>query len=1108
MNYGSRSFLLLLLMALCSILVADAGIYQTPLTIPTYGVNDPDPNPRFYNGRVYQGAQGRIYPYPMSDVLTNELTDKEYTAVYLENDFIKICVLPEIGGRIFKAVDKTNGYDFFYKQSVIKPSLIGMLGAWMSGGVEWNFPHHHRANTFMPMDYMMQDNPDGSKTLWLTEIEQRHRMKMLIGLTIHPNSSVLQAEFKFFNRTPLVHSFLYFANPAVHVDSTYQVIFPPEVEYVTQHAKREFAQWPIADARYGGFDYNNVDISWWKNLPKPVSFFAWDHSSDYFAGYDHGKDAGVAYVANVHLAPGKKFFTFGCEDQGKMWDKMLTDTDGPYLELMAGAYSDNQPDYSWIQPYETKSVKQFWFPIRDLGGMSYANLNGALHLSVKDQKAQLNILTTSPHDDAKVTLTADDNIIMQQTVSMAPGSAFQTEIDLPGGIKESDIVVSVISKTGEELLSYQPVSKAGEEVPEPVDPPGAPEEYETNEELYLAGLRLEEFYNPQIEPYPYYEEALKRDSNDVRVNIQLGVLYCKRAMWRQAEKHLQRAVDRLSFNYTRPKNGEAHYYLARTFRALGKTEQAYDAYYRAAWNFAWRAAAFYELAELDCMNNHYEKALVHINEALLVNAENTKALNLKSAILRRLDRIDQAKQTVDLAQSIDPLDYWALNEMVEIQKVLAHESAARQFELSLVKRMDSNEELYLELATDYSNAGFYREALDVLKRISESDFPLINYYLAYYSHLLGDEAVAAFFVVQASTLPHDYCFPFRLETIDVLNYAIEQQPQDANAHYYLGNLFFEHQPEVAIELWKRAVRLDPELAIAFRNLGLAQARINNDVPLAISYYEKAIDLNKKDARLFYELDVLYEAENVDPQQRLDLLKRNRRTVSRRDDALARLTELQVLVGDYDAAIKTLTTHHFNVWEGGGDIHNVFVNAHLLRGLSYLQAGHYTDALNDLLTATKYPDNLEVGRPIIDRKIGRANFFIGQAYEQLGKSEEAKKHYRFVADLSAPDEFSFYQAQALLKLSKPEKANAIFDQLIERGKKRLESREEIDFFAKFGERGQQNRRLAHAHYLMALGYIGKQKEVQARAELSKAQSQNANDPWINYYSELLSSENTW
>lgn len=1108
MSFVWRFFLLLALLQPALSLFGDADIYQKDMLIPTYGVDAPDRNPRFYAGRVYQGAQGRIYPYPMSDVLTNRKEDKLYKVITLENDYIKISVLPEIGGRIFEAVDKTNGYNFFYRQSVIKPSLIGMLGAWISGGVEWNFPHHHRADTFMPMDFRIQENSDDSKTLWLTEIERRHRMKMLIGLTIWPDRNILQAELKFFNRTPFVNSFLYFANPAVHVDSTYQVIFPPEVEYVTQHAKREFAQWPVANTRYGGFDYKNIDISWWKNLPKPVSFFAWDHTSEYFAGYNHGVDAGVAYVADARFAPGKKFFTFGCGDEGKMWDKMLTDSDGPYLELMAGAYSDNQPDYSWIQPYETKEIKQVWFPIRNLGGLSFANQNGALFFKKDGQTALLAILTTKAYEQTIVTLSADANILWQQQVDISPKNIMQAHIKLAREIKETDILISVQAADGTQLLSYQAVPKTGTAKPQPVKPPTRPEAYATTEELYLTGLRLDEFHNPQIESFPYYEEALKRDSNDVRVNTQLGILYCRRGMWPLAEKHLQRAVSRLTSNYTRPKDGEAHYYLGCALRALGKHQDAHNTFARAAWNFAWRAAAFYEMAQLDCKQNDFTAALQHIDEALVVNALNVKALNLKTVILRRLGRWEEAQQTNAQALAIDPLDYWAENERAEMCKIAGKDTIAIQADLGNTISKQDETNLYLELATDYGNAGFYPEAIDVLKSSPNADYPLILYYLAYYSHLVGDEAVAAYFIVHASSLPHDYCFPFRLETIDVLNYAIEQQPQDANAFYYLGNLLFDLQPEVAIRAWEKAVALDPEFAIAFRNLGVGYSQIHNDISSAIACYEKAVEINKTDARLYYELDVLYEAANIELEKRLDLLKDNEQIVAKRDDALARLTALYVLTGDYDAAIKILTTHHFNVWEGGGDIHDVFVDAHLLRGLAFMRDEQYSLALADLSMAGQYPDNLEVGRPIYDEKAGRLAFFLGQLYEQLKNKSEAQKFYHVAAEQTVHGELSYYQAMALSKLSRQTEADALFDRLIADGNKQVQSTDEIDFFAKFGQKSQQNSRLARAFYLIALGHLGKGKRDLARTALASAQELDSNNPWINYYSELLSTENKW
>ena len=278
-------------------------IWQRSVVIPTYRVEPPDLNPMFYKGEVYQGAKKTIYPYPFLDKLTDIREDKTYNAVYLENEYLKISFLPELGGRLFSALDKTNNYDFFYRQHVIKPALIGMLGAWISGGIEWCVLHHHRASTFMPVDFTLTENPDGSKTFWFGEIERRHRIKWVIGATLHPDKSCLEVTVKIFNRTPLPNTFLYWANVAVHSNPDYQVIFPPSTQFATYHAKNDFVHWPISSETYRGVDYTGVDLSWWKNHPEPTSFFAWDLKEDFSGGYDHGKKAGVIHIGNHHICP-------------------------------------------------------------------------------------------------------------------------------------------------------------------------------------------------------------------------------------------------------------------------------------------------------------------------------------------------------------------------------------------------------------------------------------------------------------------------------------------------------------------------------------------------------------------------------------------------------------------------------------------------------------------------------------------------------------------------------------------------------------------------------------------------------------------------------------
>ncbi len=292
-------------------MAAEVTIRQEPLTIPTYPVGESEPCPMFYAGRGYQGAKGPVYPYPLQDRLSERREDRTYRAIWLENSYIQLCVLPEMGGRIFSGLDKTNGYDFIYRQHVVKPALIGMLGAWISGGVEWDIPHHHRPSTFMPIDWQVVENADGSKTLWMGEIERRHRMKWIVGLTLQPDRSYLEVTIKLFNRTPYAHSFLCFTNLAVHVNDDYQVIFPPATR--VRHAARQVRVRPLAHRRRrlrgrGLRGRGRVVV---EEPPGPAVDLRLDSREDFFGGYDHGRRAGIVHFADHHAVPGKKFFTFG-----------------------------------------------------------------------------------------------------------------------------------------------------------------------------------------------------------------------------------------------------------------------------------------------------------------------------------------------------------------------------------------------------------------------------------------------------------------------------------------------------------------------------------------------------------------------------------------------------------------------------------------------------------------------------------------------------------------------------------------------------------------------------------------------------------------------------
>jgi len=1113
-----------------------AKIWEEQITLPTYLIGREGKNPRFYFGRVYQGAQGRVYPYAIQERLTDKRVDKTYRAIYLENEYIQTSILPEIGGRIFSARDKQNNYDFIYRQHVIKPGLIGMLGAWITGGVEWNVFHHHRATSFTPIDYALQENPDGSVTAWVGEIELRHRMKWRIGITLYPGKSYIEATLIPYNRSPFLHSILYFANAGVHSNPDYQVIFPPSTEWVTQHAKREYAAWPIAHETYNRVDFtalgkeygtDGVDISWWKTNDKQISFFCYNYEDDWMAGYDHGKDTGTCIVGSHHTAPGKKFWTWGSGDKGKVWDKLLTETDGPELELMAGGYSDNEPDYSWIQPMETKSVSHYFYPLRGLGNVKNANIEAAVGLELKQKNtAVIGFNTTSRRDRARVVLNAGDMLILDQKIDISPINPFKKEVSLPPGLDTEDLRLSLFSAEGEELISYRPVKTSpgafpgreyegdlttGEKspMPETVKPPAAPKDMTSVEELYLAGMRLEQFYHPTLDPMPYYEEALRRDPGNSRVNTAVGILFLRKGMFEEAERHLKTAVERATWNFTHPRDAEPLFYHGLALKLLGKFKEAYDDFYQATWDSGFHSAAYYHLAEIDCRKKDFSQAERHLDLALSTNTLNLKALGLKSAALRKMGMLNEAVELASRTAAEDLLDFWSRNELLLAQRSLGLKDEAAETGDALKELMRDQVHSYLELAVDYGNCGLWEEAIDVLDRLIAIDKkgvstnPLLYYYAGYFAGQKGDRESSERYLQLAPQMPPDYCFPFQLELIDVLRTAMEKNPHDAMAPYYLGNLLYDLQPEAAIKLWEKSVGRGGEFATLYRNLGLGYDRTSNDLERSMFSYEKAVELDPQDTRVIYELDAVYEKAQVPPENRLVFLQKHHETLIKDDYLLPLEREigLYTQLGNYDKALELMKPYHFRRWEGGANVYASYVDANILRARELQGEKKFEQALRYLEAADKFPLNLEASKEFAGGRTCEVQYHMGIAYEAMGDKEKARRSYeRAVAERQYYDEYDvphFYQGQALKKLGRGSEALLLFEELIKRGEEILQAIETdagVSFFAKFGERDTPEVRKARAHFFVGLGWLGKGDASRAKSEFEQSVALDINHLW--------------
>lgn len=1080
-------------------------IWQETITLPTYFTNPAEECPIFFEHKSYQGASRVAYPYPVQDNLSMEKGSKEYTGLFIENEYIKLCVLPEIGGRLMYATDKTNGYELFYRQDVIKPMLIGMLGAWISGGIEFCVFHHHRASTHMPVDYQIEENEDGSATIWIGEFEPRHRMRWNIGISLFPGRSWVRVDGNLINPTEQVNSMLYWANVATHVNEDYQVIFPPSTQYATFHAKNSFAHWPVTEETYNGKDYyqDNIDASWYKNHPESGSFFAHDIDAGVLAGYDWGKQAGTMHVANHHIVKGAKLWQWGVNST---FDReALTDNNGPYAELMTGAYSDNQPDYSWIKPYEVKQFRQTWYPLRETEGMKHGNLEATVNLELREGgRVFLAANTTQKHSGVQVSVRHDGETIFEETIDIGPAQPFKNEFNPTGELVYEQLQLSLHDKAGRELISYQPKPVPyNPELPPTVVPPGRPESYQTNEELYYAGERIRQFHNARLRSEDYFLEALKRDPLDVRCNTAMGIIRQQNGDFEAAKTHFRKAISRITANYTRPRDCEPLFHLGVILKQEGQLKAATDTLYRAAWDYTYRSAAYFQLAEIHIMKKDYPAALKAVDNALMINATNLNALNLRTSLLRLSGELEAAVETARKVLEVDRLNHYAHHELSLLTEAAPHS----EWTAKLRHLLRAYPENYLELSSYYLQSGLYNEAVAVLEMARQepderlSTYPTIYYYLGYLHHLRGEEDQAKNYFAGGRQQSIKYCFPFRLESIKVFKTALQYEDQDARACYYLGNLLFDKQPFAAMGWWEKAVQLEPELAMAHRNLGFGYAQAMQESEKAVGAYRLAIRHDPTQPRFYLEMDELLEATGATVQQRLNILSEHSSYVEKHQHAVIRKILVLVLSGQYREAIELMDSRTFYRQEGVNIIHDLHVQAHLLRGKALLQSGKAAAALEEFLLADTYPDNQMIERPLRYEMNPRIYYYTARAYEALGNKRSAGNYYAKAADEQRADqEYLFYRAMALTKTGRQEKAKTLFTQMIENGEALLEEEGEVDFFAKFGGDLSEQQRTGMANQWIGLGHLGLGNTEKAKSYLQRSLEADVNQLWSKVYLE--------
>ena len=1088
-------------------------VWKEDLQIPTYGIGKPEKHPMFLEKRVYQGSSGMVYPYPVIEKVEDEPTLQTWQAIWLENEYLKVMILPELGGRIQRAYDKIKKRDFIYYNQVIKPALVGLTGPWISGGIEFNWPQHHRPSTYLPIDYKLEECTDGSAIVWVSERERMYHQKGMIGFTLRPGRAVLELNVKLYNPTALPQNFLWWGNPAVAVNNDYQSVFPADVNAVFDHGKRDVSSYPIATGVYYKKDYSaGVDISRYKNIPVPTSYMAIKSNYDFVGGYENDTKAGLLHVCNHHISPGKKQWTWGNGDFGQAWDRNLTDKDGPYIELMTGVYADNQPDFTFLQPYEEKSFTQYFMPYRELGVVKNASSDLLMNIEKGETGYDLKLFATQAFKNLQVTVKQADSLKLETSFDISPENVVIRALELTD---LTNISVVITNKEGLILLKWtQPKDKI-KPIPDSAKALELPCNIATTEDLFFAGQHLEQYHHATYSPVDYYREALKRDPTDSRNNHALGKWYLRKGQFVKAEHHLRKTVEKITKLHPNPYNGEPLYDLGVTLKRQGKNDEAYDYFYKATWNEAMQDAAFFALAQISMARHEFQTALQEIDKALYSNNHNHNARHLKVVILRKMKQKETALALIEESIKMDSFNFGCMLEryfITEDKKDLN----------SLKEKMRGESRNYEELIHDYADAECWHEVqkiADIATHQESNISPIIGYYKAWASLKDTHKQEQAIALVRQTekTFKPDF-FPNHIDALLALQCLTELPTEAPKALYWLGCIWYDRrQYDEAVTAWQKAASLE-RYPSTLRNLSLAYYNKYKRIDEAIDLLEEAYQIDTNDARLLMELDQLYKGLNRSPEERFAFLQQHKGVAITRDDTYLAYVTLLNELEHYKEALDLIMQHQFHPWEGGeGKVTTQYLFANLALAKEALETMNYPKALDYINAGYHYPPNLGEGK-LETTSENDFDYYKAVILNKLGRKEEA--HDYLLKAITGPSEpvaamyyndqkpdKIFYQGLALSSLGRKDEAKSRYHKLINYGEKHIFDTFKMDYFAvslpdlQIWEMDMNKKNRVHCNYLIALGYTGLGQGEKAKDFYAKAQAEDLHHQGVLVHKKL-------
>jgi len=976
---GAIAWLLPCTAALCLSLPAAHAAKVTArtgeITLPTYGwaaVKHP----------YFRGTDGKnIYPYPMIDFLNRDKTNRTYRTVILENEYLRITFLPELGGKIHEVLDKTTGQPMFYVNHVIKPGLIGQCGAWTSGGVEWNTgPQGHTVSCLQPVDVViLPPEKDGSRSVAIGETERIYRTKWTVVVTLRPGRSFIEERIRIYNPTETIRPYYFWNCTAVPNTPGFRFIYPMTLG--CDHAGEKFFNWPVD---------NGKDLTRGTNYQDASSIFAWHCDQDFFGSYNDDLSRGVVAYANHHQLPGKKAWTWGHGGFGKMHQMDLTDDDGPYNEVQTGPLL-TQAQVGRLDPCEAVEWKEWWYPIHGIGGFTFANKEVAVNVSVDGGKLNLRMLGTADRAKVEVQVLKDTNLVAQTNCRLSPRSPGELSLALAGATEP--LIVKLVAD-GQTLANFRiPL-----DLPVRQQPPSKAKPESVGE---LAQAGWQDFLFARFsEAESRFRDALEKDSKCDEART--GLAFLKLDSFPSAAASEARAALAVD-----PGKGLVRFALAVAESRMGDEMAALDDAWKAALDPTVAVPARALVAKLLLRRCQAGAAAQALSESGPWQSDVSCRGLLAFARLQTGDLPEAARLARENLE-VDPLDNFAHS----VLWLAGAETAPPR----LTKLICSNSSATLDLIGQF--AGLRQPAVADQIAVLFQRWPgdTVGSSLVFYWR---NSLIRSFTKPPGSTLV-SRC----LDTAAVLRAELDRNPRDGRAALYLGNaLFHLGRHAEGREMWKRAAELGAEPVIAYRALGMAAKTLDSDLKSAREWLEKANQADPKDSIVARDLaNVLFAlADKADS----DVKKRALATEARdrlkaafaqgkgRSDFVALLARAQNRLDEFAETARMLDSVRVTIWEGAHEVHDLFVQSHLALGEAHLKAGRAAEALTEFDRAREYPANLATGR-LENAREAHVNFARGNALAALGRKAEATAAWKLAADEPASGDEKKDEARRLAR----------------------------------------------------------------------------------------------